>query len=232
LWAEPPSAAIGGLAFACVGAWTVASFASYGSVACPPPIQEQRQLLSISLGGILARIIPTVYSSTTIQCLEKPIDGIWKCAMENNNWRNVSEARNTRLAPIHVGFGVGTIRPLGLQAQSSAGRKSQANFLVCPAKPWARRGATTSARLTPFNQLEMWQAATFDPATHRTPELGLGPKGFGHEYDAKYSSHGSALGKRIAAGPLGRGIDLFLRIADKHHIHPIFVLVDSWLGRR
>lgn len=73
-----------------------------------------------------------------------------------------------------------------------------------------------------INELEMWQAATFDPARIDT-ELGWAQqmgmttmRVFLHDL----------LWKQDAAGFKQR-IDTFLTIAAKHHIKPIFVLFDS-----
>ncbi|AND70228.1 hypothetical protein ATSB10_27740 [Dyella thiooxydans] len=73
-----------------------------------------------------------------------------------------------------------------------------------------------------INELEMWQAATFDPARIDT-ELGWAQqmgmttmRVFLHDL----------LWKQDAAGFRQR-IDTFLTIAAKHHIKPIFVLFDS-----
>jgi hypothetical protein len=75
---------------------------------------------------------------------------------------------------------------------------------------------------TAINQLEMWQADTFDPATIDR-ELGWAQQlGFNtvrvflHDLPWREDSDGFA--KRIAQ---------FLEIADKHHIRPMFVLFDG-----
>jgi hypothetical protein len=73
-----------------------------------------------------------------------------------------------------------------------------------------------------INQLEMWQAATFDPQridTELSWAEGLGMntmRVFLHDL----------LWQQDATG-FKRRIEVFLGIADKHHIHPIFVLFDS-----
>jgi hypothetical protein len=73
-----------------------------------------------------------------------------------------------------------------------------------------------------INQLEMWQAETFDPnqiEKELTWAEGLGMntmRVFLHDL----------LWKQDAAG-FTRRIDAFLTIADKHHVHPVFVLFDS-----
>jgi hypothetical protein len=75
---------------------------------------------------------------------------------------------------------------------------------------------------TAINQLEMWQADTFNPVWMETElswaeDLGMNTmRVFLHDL----------LWKQDSAGFLRR-IDRFLSIADKHHIKPIFVLFDS-----
>ena len=75
---------------------------------------------------------------------------------------------------------------------------------------------------TAINQLEMWQADTFDPVwidTELTWAEGLGMntmRVFLHDLPWKQDSAG-----------FQRRIDKFLSIADKHKIKPIFVLFDS-----
>jgi hypothetical protein len=73
-----------------------------------------------------------------------------------------------------------------------------------------------------INQLEMWQSETFDPQ-QIDKELGWA-QGLGMNtmrvflHDLLWQQDSAAFTKRI---------DTFLTIADKHHIHPIFVLFDS-----
>lgn len=73
-----------------------------------------------------------------------------------------------------------------------------------------------------INQLEMWQAATFDPQRIDT-ELGWA-EGLGMNtmrvflHDLLWQEDHMGFKKRI---------DQFLSIAERHHIHPIFVLFDS-----
>jgi hypothetical protein len=75
---------------------------------------------------------------------------------------------------------------------------------------------------TAINQLEMWQADTFNPVWMETElgwaeELGMNTmRVFLHDL----------LWKQDSSGFLRR-MDRFLAIADKHHIKPIFVLFDS-----
>jgi hypothetical protein len=75
---------------------------------------------------------------------------------------------------------------------------------------------------TAGNELEMWQAATFDLPTI-DKELGWA-EGLGFN-TARVFLH-NLLWKQDAAGFADR-IDQFLRVADKHHIKVMFVLFDS-----
>src|SRR3984957_5184572 len=73
-----------------------------------------------------------------------------------------------------------------------------------------------------INELEMWQAATFDPA-EIDQELGWA-EGLGMNtmrvflHDLPWQQDASGFKQRI---------DTFLSIAAKHHIRPLFVLFDS-----
>ena len=73
-----------------------------------------------------------------------------------------------------------------------------------------------------INELEMWQAETFDPQ-QIDKELGWA-EGLGMNtmrvflHDLLWKQDSAAFTQRI---------DTFLTIADKHHIHPVFVLFDS-----
>jgi hypothetical protein len=75
---------------------------------------------------------------------------------------------------------------------------------------------------TAINQLEMWQADTFDPVwidteLNRAEGLGMNTmRVFLHDLPWKQDS-----------GAFQRRIDKFLSLADKHKIRPIFVLFDS-----
>jgi len=75
---------------------------------------------------------------------------------------------------------------------------------------------------TASNQLEMWQAATFDPTTIDR-ELGLA-EGLGMNTVRVFLHY---LLWRTDASGLERRIGIFLRIAETHHIKPVFVLFDS-----
>lgn len=73
-----------------------------------------------------------------------------------------------------------------------------------------------------INQLEMWQAETFDPQ-QIDKELGWA-EGLGMNtlrvflHDPLWKQDSAAFKRRV---------ETFLAIADKHHIHPVFVLFDS-----
>ncbi len=73
-----------------------------------------------------------------------------------------------------------------------------------------------------INQLEMWQAETFDPK-QIDKELNWA-EGLGMNtmrvflHDLLWQQDSAAFTRRI---------DTFLTIADKHHVHPVFVLFDS-----
>jgi hypothetical protein len=87
-------------------------------------------------------------------------------------------------------------------------------------KPWMV-GCNFSPS-TAINQLEMWQAETFDPATIDR-ELGWA-EGLGFNSVRVFLHHLPY--EQDAPGFLGR-IDKFLEIADRHHVGVMFVLFDS-----
>jgi hypothetical protein len=87
-------------------------------------------------------------------------------------------------------------------------------------KPWLV-GCNFSPS-TAINQLEMWQADTFDPATIER-ELGWA-EGLGFNSIRVFLHHLPY--EQDTQGFLGR-IDKFLEIADRHHIGVMFVLFDS-----
>lgn len=94
------------------------------------------------------------------------------------------------------------------------------------ARAWADSvGWMVGANFTPstaINQLEMWQASTFDPATIDR-ELGWAASiGFN---TARVFLH-DLLWQQDSTGFLDR-MEQFLRIADRHHIRPMFVLFDA-----
>ena len=75
---------------------------------------------------------------------------------------------------------------------------------------------------TAINQLEMWQAATFDP---RTIDRELGwAESLGFNTMRVFLHH--LLWQQDSIGFLDR-MDQFLTIADRHHIRPMFVLFDA-----
>jgi hypothetical protein len=75
---------------------------------------------------------------------------------------------------------------------------------------------------TAINELEMWQAATFDPARI---DLELGwAENIGMNTTRVFLD--DLLWQQDAPG-FKRRIDRFLEISDKHHIRPMFVLFDS-----
>src|SRR4051812_37975069 len=101
-------------------------------------------------------------------------------------------------------------------------------------KPWPEKkanawyasqlwlGGGTYPPATAINQLEMWQADTFDP---KRIDLELGwAESLGMNtmrvflHDLLWEQDSKGFRKRV---------DLFLSIAAKHHIRPIFVLFDS-----
>ncbi len=119
----------------------------------------------------------------------------------------------------------------GLQAQKN---KKTVTGMPVPAKVWTAEKANawytehawlTGANYIPANaisQLEMWQAATFDPATI-DKELGWAESiGFN---TLRVFLHSLAW-KQDPEG-FKKRVDQFLSIADKHHIQPLFVFFDD-----
>lgn len=106
--------------------------------------------------------------------------------------------------------------------------------LAAPAKKWSEAEANTWYRSQPWlvgsnyipasaiNELEMWQADTFDPKRIDTElgwasDIGMNTmRVFLHDLVWKQDPEG-----------FKRRIDLFLRICAKHNIRPMFVLFDS-----
>ena len=97
--------------------------------------------------------------------------------------------------------------------------KAQANAWYAR-QPWLV--GSNYAPATAINQLEMWQADSFDPATIDR-ELGLA-EGIGMNTMRVFLHN--ALWEQDAAGLKAR-MNTFLTIAAKHHIRPVFVLFDS-----
>ena len=118
--------------------------------------------------------------------------------------------------------GVFLLLPLALQitaAQTQRWTEAQANAWY-QTQPWLVGANYIPA--TAINELEMWQAATFDPARIDT-ELGWA-EGIGMN-TMRVFLH-DLLWKQDAEGFKTR-INRFLQIASKHHIKPMFVLFDS-----
>jgi len=114
---------------------------------------------------------------------------------------------------------VSMLLPTWAVGQSQRWSESQADAWYAQ-QPWLVGSNYVPADA--INQLEMWQAATFDPQRIDT-ELGWA-EGLGMNtmrvflHDLIWQQDAAGFKKRIY---------LFLSIADKHHIHPIFVLFDS-----
>jgi hypothetical protein len=119
----------------------------------------------------------------------------------------------------------------GGQAQS---RKSKAKDSPASAGVWSVQKANawykqhkwmTGANFTPstaINQLEMWQAATFDPQTI-DKELGWA-EGIGFNTMRVFLHH---LAWQQDQKGFKQRLDQYLAIADKHHIQTIFVFFDD-----
>jgi hypothetical protein len=88
------------------------------------------------------------------------------------------------------------------------------------ALPWLRGSDFIPS--TAINQLEMWQAATFDPTTIDR-ELGFA-EGIGLNCMRVFLHH--VAWETDPTGFLAR-MDKYLEIANKHHIHTIFVFFDD-----
>jgi hypothetical protein len=112
--------------------------------------------------------------------------------------------------------------PIAAQSPSApAGRWSESRATAWyRAQPWLVGANYTPA--SAINQLEMWQAETFDPA-RIDRELGWA-EGIGMN-TMRVFLH-DLLWQQDAAG-FSKRIEQFLVIADKHHIKPMFVLFDS-----
>jgi hypothetical protein len=115
---------------------------------------------------------------------------------------------------------------LGLQAARPALEQESQRWSPETANAWyARQPWLVGCNFIPstaINQLEMWQADTFDPATIDR-ELGWAEKiGFNTVrvflHDLAWEADGAGFKKRV-----GR----YLEIADKHHIRTLFVLFDD-----
>jgi hypothetical protein len=114
-----------------------------------------------------------------------------------------------------------TLIPAVCQTQSSSGRWSEDKANAWYAnQPWL-----VGANFVPsnaINQLEMFQAATFDPALN-DKELGMG------ESIGMNTMRVFLQDQLWAQDPEGfkQRLDTFLTIAAKHHIRPLLVLFDS-----
>ena len=126
-----------------------------------------------------------------------------------------------RLVPILTVLCTVTVlaQPRALPERWSEGRAAQ----WYAAQPWLVGSNYIPA--TAINELEMWQAETFDPATIER-ELGLA-EGLGMT-TMRVFLH-DLLWQQDAAGYRSR-IDQFLAIAARHRIKPLLVLFDSCLG--
>lgn len=122
----------------------------------------------------------------------------------------------------------GAVQPVFAQSQAAAVAPASADrWTPAQTQAWADKqpwlvgsNYTTSNAI---NQLEMFQAATFDPKTIDR-ELGLAHDMFGMN-TARVYLH-DLLWKQDPQGFLDR-LDQFLAIADRHGIRPVFVLFDS-----
>jgi hypothetical protein len=138
--------------------------------------------------------------------------------------------------------------PLKIQIMMKSGQKLRLGWplisLIClarlaagapsPDAPWpekkaeawhAKVGWLVGCNFSPstaINQLEMWQADTFDPSTIDR-ELGYA-EGLGFN-TLRVFLH-NLLWTQDSSGLLDR-MEQFLKLADKHHIKPIFVFFDS-----
>ena len=109
---------------------------------------------------------------------------------------------------------------------SAAEQNSSQRWAESKAKEWYRQQpwlvGSNFLPATAINELEMWQAETFDPQ-EIDKELGWA-EGLGMN-TMRVFLH-DLLWQQDSAGFKHR-IDEFLNIASKHHIRPIFVLLDS-----
>ena len=117
--------------------------------------------------------------------------------------------------------------PLAAQAPVAAEAPAAARWTPAQANAWyARQPWLVGANYAPataINQIEMWQAESFDPATIDR-ELGLAKAQFGMNtmrvflHDLAYQADPAGFKQRL---------DQFLTIAAKHGIRPMLVLFDS-----
>jgi hypothetical protein len=116
---------------------------------------------------------------------------------------------------------------VGTNAQTPATRGiARAIWTQSHARAWADSTGwlvgSNFAPSTAVNQLEMWQASTFDPQTVDR-ELGLA-EGLGFNTMRVFLHN--LLWQQDSVGFLNR-VDQFLAIADRHHIRPMLVLFDA-----
>jgi hypothetical protein len=116
-------------------------------------------------------------------------------------------------------LGMFVLCSLGLAAQTGRWSEEKANGWYAQ-QPWLV--GSNYIPKSAINQLEMWQAETFDPAEIEK-ELAWA-EGMGMN-TMRVFLH-DLLWQQDAAGFRAR-IDQFLTIASRHHIRPIFVLFDS-----
>src|SRR6266446_166233 len=123
------------------------------------------------------------------------------------------------LKKIGIVFAVLCLLGAGTQAQTNRWSEKQAADWYAK-QPWLVGSNYIPA--TAINELEMWQADTFDP---KRIDLELGwAEGIGLNtmrvflHDLPWQQDAAGFQKRI---------DTFLQIAAKHHIKPLFVLFDS-----
>ena len=126
--------------------------------------------------------------------------------------------RYTKMAVIMLALAL-LLFPAWTKAHAQRWSEAQANAWYAQ-QPWlvGSNYVPTNA----INQLEMWQAEPFDPQ-QIDKEFGWA-EGLGMNtmrvflHDLLWQQDSAAFTRRI---------DTFLTIADKHHIHPVFVLFDS-----
>ncbi|WP_208094584.1 glycoside hydrolase family 2 TIM barrel-domain containing protein [Mucilaginibacter agri] len=129
-----------------------------------------------------------------------------------------------KLATLVVG--VAMLSGINVMAQQKTGNTQGKVWSAQKANDWYKQHKWLSgANYIPanaINQLEMWQADTFDPATI-DKELGWA-QGIGFN-TLRVFLHSLAY-KQDPAG-FKKRINQFLTIADKHHIQPLFVFLDD-----
>ncbi|MGO9009563.1 MAG: 1,4-beta-xylanase [Bryobacteraceae bacterium] len=121
---------------------------------------------------------------------------------------------------------IGVFLLLGLSLLGQKRNRDQRHWTEAEARQWyAREAWLVGANFIPStasNELEMWQADTFDPTTIDR-ELGLA-EGLGMNTVRVFLHY--LVWREDAAG-FERRINVFLKIAERHHIKTLFVLFDS-----